>query len=500
MSSPGPQARAVFRPKRRYGGANPDIREERRSEFQRDLDRLLYTTYFRRLANVTQVSATVPQHGRHDPYGLVHNRLTHSLKVGQVARRLTQYLLRDADESRNTRNRTGIDVAGGIHPDVAETAGRAHDIGHPPFGHLGEEVLAEIAEQYGLADGFEGNAQTFRVLVTLVRRTPVLALHSPTLDEDEDELGNTLNLTHASLAACVKYPWGRGENPAKPKKFGYVAPDKDAFDKQVVPLLYLDGTGTLEAQIMDWADDITYASHDIEDYAANGRIPLPHLRHVRDPAKGLVAVNPEEVKAFEQYARVSLGRSGKFVTEEAFDEFHKFSELFPPRVRRGNPTDLAVLGALTSHLITITSKATSVKADGSLDVKPRMRGLVEILKQLTWFYVIHSPEIAAVQRGERRRFRHVAKELVEWTLEAFGDEADTVASDVSPKKLSRDEQVVKRVVLPEMLRSLVAEMVDAKNYEGIYDTREQSIVRGTIDYIASLTETEVEDLYDTICR
>lgn len=126
------------------------------------------------------------------PYSLSHNRLTHSLKVGQVARRLAQYLLKEQV------NQEGIRTAGGLDPDVAELGGRTHDLGHSPFGHIGEMVLDRIAIDNGLPDGFEGNAQSFRILTFLQRE----------LRDGMPVQG--MDLTRISTAAIVKYPWPRG--------------------------------------------------------------------------------------------------------------------------------------------------------------------------------------------------------------------------------------------------------------------------------------------------
>ena len=209
--------------------------EERRTPAQKDLDAILYSYYTRRLARITQVSSNAtaqvsPRSMWQRPYSLSHNRLTHSLKVGQVARRLAQYLLQD------NQNAKGIEVAGGLEPDVSELAGRAHDLGHPPFGHIGEKVLDQIAVQNGLSDGFEGNAQSFRILTFLQRK----------LRDGMPVQG--MDLTNVSTASIVKYPWSRGDSGKKYRKFNYYDIDIDRFKRSVSPLLYCDDIGILEAQ------------------------------------------------------------------------------------------------------------------------------------------------------------------------------------------------------------------------------------------------------------
>src|SRR5687767_8487480 len=188
-----------------------------RTAFERDRARVVHAASTRRLAAKTQVVG--PQAD-----DFVRNRLTHSLEVAQVARDLSRAL-------------NGPDSP---QPDIAETAALAHDLGHPPFGHNGENVLAEQAKGIG---GFEGNAQTLRILTRLEAKT---------FDADGRSVG--LNLTRATLDACTKYPWGFGER--KGSKFGVYEDDlpvftwlraADAGQRQCV-----------EAQIMDLSDDVAY--------------------------------------------------------------------------------------------------------------------------------------------------------------------------------------------------------------------------------------------------
>jgi predicted deoxyguanosinetriphosphate triphosphohydrolase len=155
-----------------------DRPEDNRSAFQRDRDRILFTSAFRRLAGVTQVFSAEEGH-------IFHNRLTHSLEVAQVGRRLCERLTTDYRETADRLE---------INPDVVEAACLAHDLGHPPFGHIAERLLDELVT-HELADGFDGNAQSFRIVTKLAFRST-------------DVTG--LNLTRATLNALLKYPWLRG--------------------------------------------------------------------------------------------------------------------------------------------------------------------------------------------------------------------------------------------------------------------------------------------------
>lgn len=333
-----------------------------RSDFARDRARILHSAAWRRLAARTQVmeagSADFPR-----------NRMTHSLECAQVGRELGEYLGADAD--------------------LVEAACLAHDLGHPPFGHNGESALDSVSRHIG---GFEGNAQTLRILTRLEPKT-IGRVNGRTRSVG-------LNLTRAALDATIKYPWER--HPDMPK-FGCYAADWESFAwiRSNVP-----GHGRcFEAQIMDWSDDVAYSVHDVEDGIHAGLIDLRELRD-QDVAQMLC----------EQALRVYVPDADPAELIAAYDRLRPWF----PFSFRATMRDLAELKNLTSGLIGRFSQAAAqatlaandkslIRYNGVLVVPREVELEVAILKAAAHHFVMS--RAGALQSLQRQR--DIIAELVD---------------------------------------------------------------------------------------
>jgi dGTPase len=336
-----------------------------RTEFARDRARIIHSFALRRLAAKTQVAV---------PWAtdFPRTRLSHSLECAQVGRELGAAL--------------------GADPDLMEGACLAHDIGHPPFGHNGEEALNQIASSCG---GFEGNAQSIRLLIRLEAKTVL---------PDGKSIG--LNLTRASLDAATKYPWSRAVNA---RKFGVYEDDLEIFTWYRSGVE--SGKTSMEAQIMDWSDDVAYSVHDLEDSLVSGQIKLDQL-------------SSDLPKLFKVAQEMYLADISESEMQSALAALQKLSCW--PRYYDGTHRSLARLKDLASQLIGRFAQAAEVATqekygDGDLTrynanlVVPRAQRVeVALLKSMAGHYVINASD-SQIRYGEQQR---LLTELVEAILES----------------------------------------------------------------------------------
>ncbi|AXI77463.1 deoxyguanosinetriphosphate triphosphohydrolase [Peterkaempfera bronchialis] len=294
---PAAEARWVPEPDKRPG----------RTAFQRDRARVLHSAALRRLAGTTQVVAPMLS-------DFPRTRLTHSLECAQVGRELGAAL--------------------GCDPDLVETACLAHDLGHPPFGHTGESALDQAAEGCG---GFEGNAQSLRILTLLEPKRFAPAEEAPARLAPWPGRSVGLNLTRAALDAATKYPWVRGEHPTEPgsRKYGVYAEDLAVF--RWVRAAAPPGRRCFEATVMDWSDDVAYSVHDVEDGL--------HAGHV-DPAA--LGDRDERAELFRVAARHAPGAEPEELGE-ALDRLQ--AQEWWPHTYDGSARDRSRLKDATSQLI-----------------------------------------------------------------------------------------------------------------------------------------------------
>ncbi len=482
------------RAQRKFGGGAGLAGDLAASPFRADRDRIVSSPFFARLGGVTQVVS---------PGGsglLVHNRLTHSLKVAQVGRAIAERLLAN-DFTRNL-----LEKLGGSDPDVVEAAALAHDLGHPPFGHLGEQVLDRLARQrLGLPDGFEGNAQSYRIVTsTEIRGTATIGL----------------DLTAAVRAAILKYPWTRTSYPdphprhldQRPRgatppadepdsgssKFGAYTTEIDDMRQAREPFAGLipDWQQTVEASIMDTADDIAYAIHDVEDFyrvgvLQQGSVAGELLAWQRERAE-LRSLSDVDLgqdsrragSAIERLRREIHRKDGWISDEEAFADAMEqarselvdglLSAPFDGSIEAEQ--DVASFSARwTQRLVgAIEVIAEPAVRSGHVVLGPAQWHEVQVLKFIHHRFVLARPDLALHQRGQARLLETLVDALLAWILD--------------PEEATR---------LPRRLPDLI-ELAEAELPESTPDRLSMARGRAIIDFVASLTDGQAVALLDAL--
>jgi dGTPase len=476
--------------------------------FRADRDRVASSPFFARLAGVTQVVS---------PNGsglLLHNRLTHSLKVAQVARGIAERLTEDPDSTQL------LDKLGGCDLDVVEAAALAHDLGHPPFGHLGEEVLDRIAHRFGLPDGFEGNAQSFRIITT----TDTRGLR-----------GIGLDLTAAVRAALLKYPWTRLRHPL-PHPSTMAVPPRGAtepadspgtgsakFSAYITELVDLEQARavfagriepwqqTVEASVMDTADDIAYAIHDLEDFHRVGVLQhatvAAELGTWRDRAAELAAVDEQDLaeqsrlpgRSLEAMRRRLAGRDGWIFDADAFTDAVDLVRTELVDGLLAVPFDGSV--EAEQSIARFSTRWTARLADGvGVSAAPTTRSghvvlatqqwhEVQVLKFVHRRFVLRRPDLALHQRGQARLLTTLVEELESWLV-------DRREADRLPRRLHDLVELAEGEYRD--LATHRPELLGGEGVPGPDAVRALARGRAVVDFVASLTDSQAVALLDAL--
>jgi len=347
-----------------------------RTEFMRDRARVIHSAALRRLAAKTQVA--VPWEN-----DFQRTRLSHSLECAQIGRELGETL--------------------GADPDLLETACLSHDLGHPPFGHNGEEALASVAGDCG---GFEGNAQSFRLLTRIEAKT---------VDSNGKSVG--LNLTRAALDAATKYPWTAATNP---RKFGVYEDDQEIFNW--VRIGAPEGRKCIEAQIMDWSDDCAYSVHDLEDAIFAGQISPLNFEKDFDTLYAEMVTSYKSDATKEEAAAALARLQALSCWPRDFDRTHR-------SLARLKDTTSQLIGrfvmAAEKETRRIHGEGPLSRFSANLEIPREAVIEVDFLKAVAGHYIIN----AAHSQDKYEKQQVVIRELVEMLFSAAPAELDPIFED-----------------------------------------------------------------------
>lgn len=360
-------------------------RSDQRRQFERDRDRILYCSAFHRLAGVTQIV-------RAGELDIFHTRQQHTYKVAQIGRRLAEHIQRQQPD---------LVPMHGLDSEVVEAACLAHDLGHPPFGHAAEKELDSLVTKPSLAgcddkdcaaDGYEGNAQTFRILTKLAVRF------------GKDRPG--LDLTRATLAATLKYPWTRNRSiDARARKWSAYETENRQF------AWAREGCRgdfkTAEAEVMDWADDIAYSVHDLEDFHRVGIIQWADIVSER---RGTLLIE-SAVKAWRKEPDAPADATSRLGS--ALQRIRRKLTLFPAVTESpydGSREQRRQIRNFSSALIgpyVRAARLAETLQGRALVIERLAADEVRLLKFFARHYVIGLPALHAQQFGQRRIVREL---------------------------------------------------------------------------------------------
>ena len=388
--------------------AEPSKKGDHRSDFQRDRDIVLYTSAFKRLSGITQV---VSSHTGH----VFHNRLTHSLQVAQVGRSLAEKLLKLQEELAK-------DIL--LEPYAVEAACLAHDLGHPPFGHIAEEILNDQVGDD--AEGYEGNAQSLRIVTELAFRSSDFA---------------GLNLTRATLRGILKYPWTFAKRPVsaggqRKKKWGAYATAAKQFEFATGSVDGGPAKKAIEAELLHQMNNPTEPDKESTrflEYVHSKKESIPEFKNLK----------PEDLRNVLARALFPL-----FTLQEPY---------------QGTRNHRARLRIFTSQMVGLYINALElVRTSGGVEVQvaEERKQEIAILKQLTWFYVIEAASLAIQQAAQ--------KKMVEYLFGVFLEECRKQPHHLLPRyyqeRLSEipTQEPDRRRSMKRMVADLIAGMTEAQ--------------------------------------
>lgn len=513
-------------------GEYHDNLEDWRSPALVDVDRILYSPEFRRLNGVTQV---VPPQFDYQ----LHDRYSHSVKVAQVAFSLAKELryralqagiedeygkthkcaISGENDSAQDTDSASINLDEWVGENYCRAAGLAHDLGHPPFGHIGEYALQDYYWQK-MDDGkcpqcggrsFEGNAQTMRIVTRLAFRC----------DDNEQATQPGLNLTLRTLAAIAKYPWLHMRHPRDIKKLA----NKWSFypeEQYILERLETEGyihtvveNGTVakvyrwvEAEIMDWADDISYAVHDIEDFFKAGFIPLADIAFCLSDARSInwekdnfTFIRSETLRTTLENIRnevIKKANSNLKITDvnisetinNTFKEIINIFKKLNPTPFDGSRNSSADIRKFSSTIISYLSQHCKLYWENvgggrvQLYIEPVAYCVAEFFKLLNRVYVLENTMLAAAQAGQMHDMEHLCTELIATALVWCQDQ--------------RARDLLRTNKIPPHLYEFLNTALSTINFNTIDSAEELDFPRLTcvavFDYICTLSDYQAKRL------
>ncbi len=349
-----------------------------RSVYERDYARLIHSPAFRRLQGKSQVFGA----GSGDYF---RTRLTHSLEVAQIVRHVARKLY----EHQHFTEEGAVSPGLVVNPQVAECAALAHDLGHPPFGHKGEEVLNEILQESKQGLHFEGNAQNFRILMYLEKR----------------KMFNGLNLSSAVLLGTNKYPFLGSQHELK----GLYAEEWQAIQQLRDAWGIPAGKTTLEAQLMDLCDDIAYSTHDLEDGIKSKKIQITNLAarasfYIEKVAAEVMREHPEDDELWQ----------GEDIKGQVTKVLHKYFRKWNKVLKDYNYDESRTRREIKAETVDMFVNSIGVIDDGDWKkltfVKSGRENIdllreVVILKKLAWTTMINDLRVQRLQKRSEKIVR-----------------------------------------------------------------------------------------------